>query len=110
MLIALNQFRLRHRHRLAAILLTFALCWLLLAAHSAFAERHMGDGMAACLAVAETAALMLAIAIAASSTARIVLARPSACRLHGMSRSRLAHAAPDPRSRAGPEFLQVFRL
>lgn len=110
MLITLNQLRRRHRHRLAAVLLTFALCWLLLAAHSAIAERHMGDDMAACLAVAETAALMLAVAIATSSTAGIVLPRPPGRQLDDMPRVRFACAAPDPRSRAGPEFLQVFRL
>ncbi|MFP5364935.1 MAG: hypothetical protein ACLGI5_19625 [Thermoleophilia bacterium] len=63
MLIALNQLRRRHRQRLAAVLLALALCCLLVAAHSALAERHMGDDMAICLAVAQTAALALSIAV-----------------------------------------------
>ena len=111
MLIALNQLRRRHRHRLIAVLLALALCWLLIAAHSALAERHMGDDMAVCLAVAQSAALVLAVAIATVAAATTVLPGPPRWRLDlapapGVS---VARAAPDPCSRAGPAFLQVFR-
>ena len=109
MLIALNQVRRRHRHRLAAVLLAFALCWLLIAAHSALAERHMGDDVTACLAVAETAALVLAVALATCSPTSTLRACPRSRQLELLGDARLACAAPVPRSRAGPELLQVFR-
>lgn len=108
MLIALNQLRRRHRHRLAAVSLALALCWLLLAAHSALAERHMGDEMAVCLAVAETAAVTLAIALA-TSKAVTPLPRAPLRHLDGAWSVWFPRAAPHPRSRAGPEFLQVSR-
>lgn len=109
MLIALNELRRRHRHRLAAVLLAVALCWLLIAAHSALAERHMGDDMAVCLAVAQTAALVLAVAIAAVAAATTVLQGLPRWRLDLAPGVWVARAAPDPCSRAGPAFLQVFR-
>ena len=109
MLIALNALRRRHPHRLAAVLLALALCWLLIAAHSALAERHMGDDMAVCLAVAQTAALVLAVAIAAVAAVTTVLPRPTWRRLDIAPGMWFARCAPEPRSRAGPAFLQVFR-
>jgi len=65
MLIALNQCQRRHHQRLAALALTLALCWLVFAARSALSERHLSDEMAACLAIAQTAALTLAVVIVA---------------------------------------------
>lgn len=110
MLIALDSLRRGHRHRLAAVLLALALCWLLIAAHSALAERHhMGDDMAVCFAVAQTAALVLAVAIAAVAAATTVLPRPTWRRLDIAPGVWFARCTPDPRSRAGPAFLQVFR-
>jgi len=109
MLIALNQLRRRHRHRLAAVLLALALCWLLIAAHSALADRHMGDDMAACLAVAETAALVLAVALATVAAATALLPRPPRRLVDIATGVWFARAVPDPCSRAGPVFLQVFR-
>jgi len=109
MLIALNRLRRRHRHRLAAVLLALTLGCAVVAAHSVLADRHMGDNMAVCLAVAQTAALFLAVAIAAGSAANAL--RP--CLLHGRVLAPAAWptvTAPQPRSRAGPAVLQVFRL
>lgn len=106
--IALNQFRRQHR-RLAALLLVLALCWLVIAAHSALAERHMGDGIAACLAVAQTAALALAVALAAVHSVNAAMARCAWPRADAPLRVRAARSQPLPRSRAGPVALQVFR-
>lgn len=109
MLIALNQLRRRHRHRLAAVLCALALCWLLIAAHSTLADRHMGDDMAICLAVAQTAALVLAVAIATVAAATALLPIPRWGLVDVASAVSFAPAAPAPCSRAGPVFLQVFR-
>ena len=109
MLIALNTLRRRHRHRLAAVLATFGLCWLLLAAHSALAEQHMGDDMAVCLAVAQTAALMLAVALGTTSAASRLLPRSPWLQIDVAAHQPPWPGWPEPRSRAGPELLQVFR-
>lgn len=103
--ISLNQPPRRHHRRLAAL----ALGWLVFAAHGALAEHHMGDDMAACLAVAQTAALALAVLIVAGATAHPAL--PSRAWARAASRPSLpsARRPPPPRSRAGPAFLQVFR-
>jgi hypothetical protein len=108
MLIALNALRRRHRHRSTAVLLALALSCLLIAAHSALAERHMGDEIA-CLAVAETAAPVVAVAIAAVAAATTVLPRATWRRLDMAPGVWFARCTPGPRSRAGPAFLQVFR-
>lgn len=110
MLIALNQLRRRRRQRLGAVLLALALCCLLVAAHSALAERHMGDDMAVCLAVAQTAALALSIAVVIVAATRH--SRPCASSDFGLAptQSRPNSQPPVPRSRAGPAVLQVFRL
>lgn len=110
MLIALNQLRRRHRQRLAAVLLALALCCLLIAAHSAFAERHMGGDMAVCLAVAQTAALALSIAVAIVAATRPTVPSLSWNRGLALTPILLDCQAPIPRSRAGPAVLQVFRL
>lgn len=110
MLIALNQLRRRHRQRLAAVLLALALCCLLVAAHSALAERHMGDDMAICLAVAQTAALALSIAVVIVAATRHSLPCASWDRGLASMPSRPNSQPPVPRSRAGPAVLQVFRL
>lgn len=109
MLISLNQLRRRHHQRLAALLLALMLGWLVFAAHSALAERHMGNDMAACLAIAQTAALALAVLIVAGATARPV--SPGSAGAHAALRPPIAPARrpSPPRSRAGPAFLQVFR-
>lgn len=109
MLIALNRLRRRHRHRLAAVLLALTLGCAVVAAHSALADRHMGDNMAVCLAVAQTAALFLAVAIAAGIATNALRPRW----LDGRVVALVAwptDTAPEPRSRAGPALLQVFRL
>lgn len=110
MLIALNQLRRRHRQRLAAVLLALALCCLLVAAHSALAERHMGDDMAICLAVAQTAALALSIAVAIVAATRPTLPCNTWDRRLALIPILLGCQPPIPRSRAGPAVLQVFRL
>jgi ACR3 family arsenite efflux pump ArsB len=109
MLIALNRLRRRHRHRLAAVLLALTLCCAVVAAHSALADGHMGDNMAVCLAVAQTAALFLAVAIAAGLAAAALRPRVLHRRVVAPAAWAMA-AAPEPRSRAGPSVLQVFRL
>lgn len=109
MLIALNQLRRRHRQRLAAAFLVLALCCLVVAAHSALADRHMGDDMAVCLAVAQTAALALSIAIAVLATAQQILPGPQWDRHLVLRPVRVPRLPPVPRSRAGPAVLQVFR-
>jgi hypothetical protein len=109
MLIALNQLRRRYRQRLAAVVLALALCCLLVAAHSALAERHMGGDMAVCLGVAQTAALALSIAVAMVAATRQTLPCPSWDRSLALTPARVARRRPVPRSRAGPAVLQVFR-
>jgi hypothetical protein len=109
MRIALNQFRSRHHRRLAALLLVLALCWLVVAAHSAVADRHMGDGIAACLAVAQTAALALAVAIVTVASVTATMSRWAWPRADAPLRVRASRSQPRPRSRAGPAALQVFR-
>ena len=110
MLIALNQLRRGHRRRLAAVLLALTLGGLVVAAHSALAERHMGGDMAVCLAVAQTVALFLAVAIAAAPAANALHPRLLQRGLESLLVMQVAFAAPEPRSRAGPAELQVFRL
>ena len=107
MLISLNQFRRRHHQRLAALLLALTLCWLVFAAHSALSERHMGDDMAACLAIAQTAALALALVIVATTRAKVP--GPTWARTSNQSPPTRSRPTPVPRSRAGPAVLQVFR-
>lgn len=108
MLIAFNEFRCRHRQCLAAVLLAFALSWLVLMAHSALAEGHMGDEMAACLAIAQTAALALGVVVAAGSAGRPAPPWPWES-ADDRSRIPSARRRPIAPSRAGPEVLQVFR-
>ena len=109
MLIALNQFQRRHHRRLAALLLVLALCWLVVAAHGALAERHMSDDIAACLAVVQTAALALSIVIIAVASTGTAISRSPWPRANDRFRVRAPRSRPVPRSRAGPAALQVFR-
>jgi hypothetical protein len=96
----------RQRRRLLLVLAVAALTTSVLAAHSALADGHMGDGMAMCVAVADSALLAMGAALAT--------------RLHTGSwrlrwvpfRGRPAWrpaARPIPRARAGPAVLQVVR-
>lgn len=107
MLIALNQLRRRHRQRFAAVLLVFALCLVVVAAHSALAERHMGTDMAVCLAIAQTAALAVAFVIATVAMLRVPM-RARRWRSALVMCARVGRMPPAPRSRAGPAVLQVF--
>lgn len=111
MLIALNQFRRRHRKRLAALFAALALGSLVFAAHGALAERHMGDEMATCLATAQTAAMALAVMIAAVGASGWAPLSPAWIRAqaHVHAPAHQARARPIARTRAGPAVLQIFR-
>jgi hypothetical protein len=105
MLIALDTVVRRLRRRLVVVAAALALVGAVVVAHSALADDHMGDAVAACVAVAETAALGIA---AAAGTARAKAPRmPS---INAATPAPPAGRAPLARARAGPPGLQVFRL
>ena len=107
MLLALHSFSEDLRRRLLGLAVVVVLAGSVAAAHSALAEDHMGDAAQVCLAVAETAALAVVVAGAASALApaRFAVAIP---------RIGATTLPPPPtswtRARAGPALLQVFRL
>lgn len=106
MFVALDNALRSHRRRLAILCTVAVLAATVVSAHSALAGGdHMGMGVAMCLAVVTTAVAVATAALA--SRQPIVPSAPT--RIRSMA---LAHPrpAPEPRSRAGPAELQVFRL
>lgn len=109
MLVALNSLLRHQRRRLVAVAAVLCLAGAVVAAHSALAGDHMGDdGVAMCLAVIETGAVVLLAAKAAGSLAArrqpVVLPAPNLP-------DPAAPATPVPKlARAGPADFQVFLL
>jgi hypothetical protein len=106
--VALNVAIRRQRRRLAMVAVMLGLAGVVVTAHSVMAGDHVGDGVAMCLAVAETAI----VAVGAALVVGVTMAQ----------RPRWLTAAPAPRAlayvpapqsapaRAGPSLLQVFRF
>lgn len=101
----------RQRRRLVTVTVMLGLAGAVVVAHSAMGHDHMGDvgeAVAMCLAVAETAIVAAGAALA--------LGVALAGRTRWLVRAPVPHAfayVPAPRTvpaRAGPPLLQVFRL
>ena len=107
MFVAFHSFSQDQRRRLLGLVVVLALAGSIAAAHSAFAEDHMGGAAKVCLAVAETAALAVVVVWAAYALA------PARFRV-AISWAGATTSPPSPTvwtgSRAGPALLQVFRL
>jgi drug/metabolite transporter (DMT)-like permease len=106
--VALNTALRHHRRRLATLAVVLGLAGAVVTAHSVMAGDHMGDGVAMCLAVANTAVIAagaaLVLGVATSRRRRWLIAAPA---------FPVFAYTPAPRSvpaRAGPPLLQVFRL
>jgi hypothetical protein len=109
MLIALNRSLRLQRRRLMSLAAVLAVSGAIVTAHSAMGGDHMGGGAAACVAVLEIGALAVAAVASAPACAPLTelwarLPRPLAA-----VRPELAWP-PEPRARAAPTVLQVFRL
>ena len=110
MFIALNTALRRQRRRLVMLAVVLGLAGAVVVAHSAMGHDHMGDmgdAIAMCLAVAETAVVAVGAALALSASSRRPLWSlpvPLAPVLPRVPSP--VHALP----RAGPPLLQVFRL
>lgn len=88
--------------------LVLSLASVVVVAHSVMADDHMGDGAVMCVAVLQVAAVAAA-AVAAGVPGAALPARWSVLPLLGPKFTLLAFP-PQPRARAGPSALQVFRL
>ncbi len=107
MLMALNRtLRSAQRRRFALLVVVLALAAKMAGAHSALAGDHTGIGMAMCLAIADTALLVAGVMLAVWRTGAVSLLRWLAYEPPVHVRS---GRPPQPRTRAGPALLQVFR-
>ena len=106
MLISLNRTLRVHRRRLALVAAVVAITAGVLTAHSALASEHMGMKASICLAVLDTGLVAAGFALAAGTRASIALPRMPSVVAAPVS---LVRAQPQPRARAGPVFLQVWR-
>lgn len=106
MLIALNRVLGSQRRRIALTFVAVALAVSVLSAHSALTGgHHMGMGIAMCAAVMDTALLAAGAALALRRpTVRLRLAAWSMTPQEGPPPQ-----PPQPRARASPAVLQVFR-
>jgi hypothetical protein len=107
MFIALNRFARKQQRRLMMLATVLAVCGAVVAAHSVMAGDHMGDGAVMCVAVLQVAA------VAAASVARLprTLLSAGSVRLpHLQPALPVLAFPPEPRARAAPTALQVFRL
>jgi hypothetical protein len=104
----INTVMRRQRRRLMVLAAMLVLAGTVTIAHSAMGGDHMGDGTAMCLAVLAVAAIAAVAAVAGASLASlpVLWAAPVSRELPWP----LAVAQPEPRARAGPATLQVFRL
>lgn len=98
----------RQRRRLVVAALLVGLAGATVLAHSAMAGEHMAEGVAMCVAVAETALVAVGVAVGlgagASSRPLPHLAFP------GVGQCPALTGSPPPAARAGPSITQVFRL
>ena len=110
MLIALNHTLRRQRRHLAMLAVMFGLAGAVVVAHSSLTDEHMGgmgEAVVMCLAVAETAVVAVGAALALGAW----LQRPLWLRVAPLEPVLSFVLSPVAiRSRAGPPFLQVFRL
>ncbi len=95
----------RRPHRGMFVALLAALCMLLAWEHGGFAEDHMGEAVSICLAVVESAAIL----VAGGATLRRAR-RPRPPRRLAPRAPLLSAPLPSTpaRARAGPASLQVF--
>lgn len=107
MLLAVNSTLRRQRRRMAALAVVLALAGAVVATHSVMSHDHMGDAALTCLAVAQTAVLAVGATLAAGAFARRSLPLPP---LLAPAGPRFVVSPVEPRARAGPPSLQVFRL
>jgi len=108
MLITLSQLLRRRRRRILVGAAVLAVSLAVIAAHSATTggDHHMGEDLAMCLAIAESALTAVGIALARPSISGLSVPFAQPCGLIGHPRG--PHVTP--RARAGPPALQVFRL
>lgn len=108
MFASINTLVRRQRRRLALVTAVVALAGVVVLAHSAMGADHMDDGAVMCVAVLQIAAFA---AVAAVALGRGPLLRVSWPRLRfAVPALALVVTPPQPRARAGPSSLQVFRL
>ncbi len=108
MFIALNRIARRQRHRLMTLAAVLALSGVVVVAHSAMGGDHMDGDTMMCVAVLEIAALTVAGVAAGPALALLSAVWVRLPRL--MPALPVLALAPEPRARAGPAVLQVFRL
>jgi hypothetical protein len=108
MFIALDRFARRQRRRLMLVAAVLALSGVVVVAHSVIGADHMGDDTVMCVAVLEIGALAVAAIVAAP---RRQVVRPAWASLpRALPTSSVPASPPEPRARAAPVALQVFRL
>lgn len=110
MFIELNSLMRRQRRHLAVVVAMIGLAGAVVVAHSAMGHDHVGDvggTVVMCLAVAETAVVVVGIALALGVFMRRALWLLAPQRA---PRSRFPRASVGVPARAGPPLLQVFRL
>lgn len=106
MFVWLNTTLRRQRRRLLVLATVLALAGVVVVAHTVANHDHMGDAIAMCLAVVETAAVAAIAAIGLG----LFAARPAWRRpLRAGVEVLVAAAASPAAARAGPAVLQVFR-
>lgn len=108
MFVLINTAMRRQRRRLLAVAAVLALAGSVTVAHSAMGGDHMGDGMAMCVAVLAVAGVAVIAAVAGAPRSWLPV-RWTAPRTGAPALPLLA-LVPQPRARAGPSSLQVFRL
>ena len=106
MISALSRHLRRSRRRPLAWLVVGCLALGVVAAHRGLAHDHMGKAAAICLAVIDAAILGVGAALAVRGGRPLPRRRP----LARFAFLGLARPAPEPRTRAGPAFLQVLLL
>lgn len=107
MFLAINSVVRRQRRRLVTLALVLSLASVVVIAHSAMGDDHIDDGAVMCVAVLQVAALAAAAVAAGLPTAALSV-RSAVLPL--VPRLAILAFPPQPRARAGPAALQVFRL
>jgi hypothetical protein len=106
--VRINSVVRRQRRRLGVLAAVLSLASVVVVAHSAMGSDHMDSGTVMCVAVLQIAAFAAA-AVAAGVPAAVLPVRWPASRLLAPALTLLAFP-PQPRARAGPAVLQVFRF
>jgi hypothetical protein len=104
---ALNRTLRRQRRHMAMLVVMLGLAGAVVVAHSAVGHGDMGESVLMCLAVAETAVVVVGAALVFNARIRRplwLLPAPLEPALW------MDPAPPGVRTRAGPPLLQVFRL